>query len=123
MSALEHATTAPGAAIGSDSDILPQTREIKESGMNAQQMGLIDSIQELARAIRRETDVPVSYKETLHRPEAGNVIDASVTVQLDTGVQTWNGSSKPLKCQIALEEMREEMGAWLVEYRKQEAAA
>ena len=81
-----------------------------------QQIDVIDSIQRLARAIRKETNLPVSYSELWHRPEAGSPIDATVTVN----GATWSGSSQPIGNGLTLEKMQEQMMMWLVEFRREQ---
>jgi len=82
---------------------------------------LLADIQALARAIRRDTELPVSYDELMHRPEAGCAIDCRVHISAGGPMKTsWQGSSRPLRCQVTLEEMRDAMGRWLVEYRQQQ---
>lgn len=82
---------------------------------------IIDSIRGLAHAIHRDTGLYTTLAE--HRHPDGTA-GADVSVQLASGEFVWwRGSTSPIDgYQVALEDMREQMIAWLADSRKEKAA-
>lgn len=88
--------------------------------MTTEQIELLDSIRELARAIHRDTGLYTTHAEHLH---PGEVVGADVSVQMPDGrFHWWRGSSSPITGhQVEPEDMREQMLVWLAEWRKEKA--
>lgn len=79
----------------------------------------LENIQALARTIRAETGLYVSFREDMHV----SATVATVGIQHRDGSKCWHewfsGRSMPGKSEATLEEMGRQLADWLSAYREQ----
>lgn len=78
----------------------------------------LENIQALARTIRAETGLYVSFKEDMHV----SATVATVSIQHQDGSSYWHewfsGCTAPSQSESTLEEMERQLADWLATYRK-----